>query len=56
MSIKELIDLLQARLTYTQGQRAVAAQRGDVAMVQQLDADITSTQATLTTLQLLFAT
>ena len=51
MSIDELITLLQARLSYTQAQRAVAAQRGDIAMVQQLDTDLTSTQATLALLQ-----
>lgn len=47
MSIQDLIALLQNRIAFNQGQRTSAVQRGDVALVQQLDADIASTQATL---------
>ena len=47
MSIQDLITLLQNRIAFNQGQRTAAAQRGDVALVQQLDADTASTQATL---------
>ena len=55
MSIDELITLLQSRLTYTQAQRVAASQRGDIAMVQRLDADLASTQGTLSQLQTLLA-
>lgn len=47
MSIQDLIAILQNRLTFNQGQRTAAVQRGDVAAVASLDADINSTQATL---------
>lgn len=53
MSVHDLISLLQNRITFNQGQRIAANQRGDVALVQQLDADIASTQATLDQLQTL---
>jgi hypothetical protein len=49
MSIQDLIVLLQNRITFNQGQRT--AQRGDVSLVQSLDADLASTQATLDQLQ-----
>jgi hypothetical protein len=55
MSIDELIDLLQARLTYTWAQRVAASQRGDIATIQKLDADLASTQGTLAQLQALVA-
>ena len=47
MSIQDLIELLQNRLTFNAANRAAAAQRGDIALVQQYDADTASTQATL---------
>jgi hypothetical protein len=51
MSIQDLIVLLQNRITFNQGQRTAAVQRGDVSLVQSLDADLASTQATLDQLQ-----
>ena len=53
MSIQDLIALLENRITFNQTQRNAASQRGDVALVQQLDADIASTQATLDQLRTL---
>lgn len=53
MTIEDLISLLQNRITFAQGQRTAAAQRGDVALVQQLDADMASTQASLDQLRTL---
>lgn len=47
MSIQDLIKLLQNRLAFNEQQRAGAAQRGDIATVQSIDADTLSTQATL---------
>jgi hypothetical protein len=51
MSIEELIQLLQNRLANNTQQRAAAAQRGDVAQVAAIDADSSTTQATLDFLQ-----
>lgn len=53
MSVQDLITLLENRLTFSQAQRNAAVQRGDVSLVQQLDADIASTQATLDQLRTL---
>ena len=53
MSINDLIILLENRLAFSHAQRVAAAQRGDVALVQQLDADMASTQATLDQLRTL---
>lgn len=47
MSVQDLIALLENRLIFSQAQRNAAVQRGDVSMVQSIDADIVSTQATL---------
>lgn len=53
MSLNDLIILLENRLAFSHAQRIAAAQRGDVALVQQLDADMASTQATLDQLRTL---
>ena len=53
MSVQDLIALLENRLIFSQAQRDSAVQRGDVSMVQQLDADITSTTASLDQLRTL---
>lgn len=53
MSIQDLIALLQARLSFNQGQRTAAVQRGDIAQVQSLDADIAATQSSLDQLRTL---
>lgn len=53
MSIQDLITLLENRLMFSQAQRNAAVQRGDVSMVQALDADITSTTASLDQLRTL---
>lgn len=47
MSIQDLIALLENRISFNQGQRAAAVQRGDIARVQELDVDINSTHSTL---------
>lgn len=47
MTIQDLIKLMQNRLTFLEQQRGGAVQRGDVALVQHIDADTMSTQATL---------
>lgn len=53
MSINDLISMLENRLAYTRAQRTAAEQRGDIAQVAALDADIASTQATLDQLRTL---
>jgi|GEM_PF-6138657 len=55
MSIQDLITLLENRLSFSHGQRVAAAQRGDIALVQQFDSDIASTQSTLDQLRALVA-
>ena len=51
MSIQELITLLHNRLTFNAEQRAAAFARGDATLVATIDADIASTQVTLSQLQ-----
>lgn len=53
MSIQDLITLLENRRAFAQTQRDSAVQRGDVQLVQALDADITSTTASLDQLRTL---
>jgi hypothetical protein len=50
MTLEQLIDLLQRRTVWLQAERARAVDRGDVESVLALDADLTTTQATLATL------
>ena len=51
MNIVDLIRLLENRLSYTQQQRLVAFNRGDLEAVSALDVDITSTQTSLAALR-----
>ena len=53
MNIYDLISMLENRLVYTRSQRIAAEQRGDIAQVSALDADLASTQATLDQLRTL---
>lgn len=47
MTLQELIAMLENRLRFNQSQRTSAAQRGDIALVASLDADMAETQNTL---------
>jgi hypothetical protein len=51
MSPEQLIELLQNRVLWLQAERARAVERGDVAAVMALDADLTATSGTLALLQ-----
>jgi hypothetical protein len=51
MNITDLIRLLENRLSYTQQQRQVAFNRGDVEAVSAMDGDISSTQSSLSALR-----
>ncbi len=51
MNIADLIRLLENRLSYTQQQRQVAFNRGDVEAVSVMDGDIASTQSSLSALR-----
>lgn len=51
MNIADLIRLLENRLSYTQQQRQVAFNRGDVEAVSAMDGDIASTQSSLSALR-----
>jgi hypothetical protein len=53
MSIKEIILLLNNRLTYMGQQREQAITRGDIAALSSIDAYIAETSATLSILQAL---
>ena len=51
MGLSELIALLNNRLAYLATQRAEAFSRGDISMMNSLDADTAKTTATLAVLQ-----
>lgn len=53
MTIDQLIEMLQRRVVHLNSLRAAAAQIGDVACVDLLDADISETETTLAQLQTL---
>lgn len=51
MSLAELIAILENRLAYNAAQRTYAVSRGDLALVQQYDADTATTQDSLAVLR-----
>jgi hypothetical protein len=51
MIANEVIQLLKNRLAYQRQQRAMAEQRGDIAAINQIDADIAEAERTLAVLQ-----
>lgn len=53
MSIEELISMLENRQAFNDRSRVAAVQRGDVAQVAIIDADISSTQNTIDRLRTL---
>jgi hypothetical protein len=53
MGIKEIILLLNNRLTYMAQQRDQAVARGDITALTAIDADIAQTSSTLSALQTL---
>lgn len=53
MTIPDLIQMAQARVSYLSQQRATAVATGDAAAVARLDAELSETEATLATLRAL---
>ncbi|MFN7881569.1 MAG: hypothetical protein ACK5PF_00930, partial [bacterium] len=55
MTIREIIDMCEARLVQLDGRRTSATSLGDIRQVQQIDAEKEETQTTLNQLRTLLA-
>lgn len=51
MTLKDLLQLAQARLSFLNRQRSDAVAKGDVDAIQRLDVEIGDTQSTIVALQ-----